>query len=197
MITAAVLAAGAGKRIGTPKALLRYKKHSFLETILINLYSAGITKIYVVVGMEFDKVQKSLSIQYPIDLIQNPHPEEGPLSSFKRALKKMPVETKGCIMVLVDHPLVMIQTYRHLKLLGEKNENSIYIPVYKNKNGHPVFFGKKFFAQLLRAPLSEGARYVVRQNPEAVQKFETSDEGVIADIDSQEDFDLFITNKIG
>jgi len=194
MIVAVVLAAGLSKRIGRPKALLRYKKQSFLNHILINLQTAGINNIFVVLGQEFDRVKGSFSNKNPYIFIHNPHPEEGPLSSFKLALQKMPRETQGCLLVLVDHPLVTAETYRYIKYLGEKHQDAILIPVFKGQNGHPVYFGKKFFPQLLQAPLTEGARYVVHHNQQAIHKFETDDHGVIADIDTKDDFDLYINN---
>jgi molybdenum cofactor cytidylyltransferase len=192
MIAAAVLAAGSGKRIGTPKVLLRYNRKSFLEHILTNLRRAGLNHIFVVVGKEFDHIKKTIASKYPYVYIQNPQPENGPLSSFKLALEKMPQQTTGALLILVDHPLVNEKTYRTLKSLAEKQSDMIIIPVFKGKNGHPVYFSRKFFQQLLEAPLTEGARYVVRNNPDVIQKFESDDPGVIADIDTKEDFDFYI-----
>lgn len=195
MITAAVLAAGSGKRIGQAKALLQYKQRSFLENILINLNTAGINDVFIVLGQEFEQIKKLLSSKYPYTFIHNRHPENGPLSSFRLALEKMPPDTTGCLLVLVDHPLVSSETYRKLKSLGEQITGAILIPVYQGKKGHPVYFDKKFFPEFFNCPLNEGARYVVRRNQEAIQKFETEDKGVIADIDTREDFNLYIGNR--
>ena len=195
MIAAAILAAGAGRRIGIPKALLQIGQHSFLETILRRINNSGITKFYVVAGHHFEQVKSVIPDDLPCQLLNNFTPENGPLSSLKIALKSMDPVISGCLMVLVDHPLVTENTYRYLIETAAQKPDSIIIPEFEGKNGHPVYFGGRFFDGLLDAPLDQGARYVVHQYRDTVLKVAVNDPGVIQDIDTPEDYERFIISK--
>jgi molybdenum cofactor cytidylyltransferase len=95
-------------------------------------------------------------------------------------------------MVLVDHPLVSEDTYSLLIHTADKLPDSIIIPEFEGKNGHPVCFGKCFFPELLAAPLDQGARYVVRRNRDRIQKVAVNDPGIIRDIDTIDDYERYI-----
>jgi CTP:molybdopterin cytidylyltransferase MocA len=195
MIAAAILAAGAGRRIGTPKALLQVKQQSFLETILRRLKNSGINNLFVVAGHQYEQVGSVIPDDLPCQLLKNSAPENGPLSSLQIALRSMDSVISGCIMVLVDHPLVTEETYCLLIQKAEKHPDLIIIPEFEGKNGHPVYFGKHFFPELLAAPWGQGARYVVHNNRNAILNVVVDDPGVIQDIDTAKDYERFILLK--
>ena len=58
------------------------------------------------------------------------------------------------------------------------------IPACGGRRGHPVIFGRGVFADLLEAPLDQGARAVVRGRPELVVTVEVDDPGILKDIDT-------------
>jgi molybdenum cofactor cytidylyltransferase len=183
-----ILAAGNSKRMGTPKALLKIGSSSFLNSILTCLKNTDFTPLYIVLGDDYQKISESIIPNDNLNLIRNPHPHKGQLYSLQCVLKELPENIMGCLMVLVDHPLVSASTYfslyEHLKQYPEK----IIIPVYKRKRGHPVYFSKKFFADLMEAPITSGAKYVVKKYSKDVLEMNVADQGILIDIDTPEEY---------
>jgi molybdenum cofactor cytidylyltransferase len=190
-IAAVILAAGKSSRMGQTKALLKIDGHTFLESILKKLQKAGVNDILIVLGNDAGKIRDKISLPERCILIKNFHPEQGPLSSIHLAIMKLKSDINGFLLILVDHPLVSQTTYE--LIMNEADPQKIVIPVYNNKNGHPVYFGRNFFNDLLNAPLNKGARYVVHKYPEYVQKVDVQDAGILRDIDLPEDYEKYIS----
>ena len=130
-VTAIILAAGAGHRIGMPKWQLEFNGESFIDIIRKKLVAAGLQKICCVVRKE--------SIP-PLDMnyVINPVPELGMISSIFRAVKESPI-SDHYLIIPVDCPFVKISTIKHLCLSGCKNTHRRVIrPEYQNKTGHPI-----------------------------------------------------------
>ncbi len=187
-IAGVILAAGDSRRMGQPKALLTLKGKTFLTTIINNLSEAEFNPVVVVLGNNYGVVKANLSVTDEIVLLKNPNPADGQLSSLQYAIKNLPPDCCGLVQALVDHPRVASSTYDLIYKYSQKSSDKIIIPAFKKRRGHPVYFGKNYFSDLLNAPLSCGARYVVEKYSEQVQTFEVEDEGVIIDIDTPEEY---------
>ena len=92
----------------------------------------------------------------------------------------------------VDHPLVGTDTVRALVKARTTRAARIVVPVYKDTPGHPTLFAADLAPEIVGAPDSEGARYVVHRHDSEVQRVEVEDSGVVADIDSPEDFQRWL-----
>jgi molybdenum cofactor cytidylyltransferase len=55
----------------------------------------------------------------------------------------------------------------------------VVLPEYNNRGGHPVLFGRAVFPELLAAPDEQGARAVVRADPERVLRIPVTDAAVM------------------
>jgi len=99
------------------------------------------------------------------------------------------------MIILVDHPLVIKETYRQIFSAAEKDPDRIILPHYNGRNGHPVYFGRKYFPALQSAPVDLGARYVVHHNRAEVLEVPVGDEGILIDIDDPETYRKFITGE--
>ena len=59
-ITGIILAAGSSSRMGSDnKLLLKYKNHTVIEEVLVNLQNSNIDDIIIVTGYENDKTPKT------------------------------------------------------------------------------------------------------------------------------------------
>lgn len=191
-IAGIILAAGNSSRMGEPKALLKIGPSVFLETIFKHMEEAKVDPLITVLGNDFHNVYKSISKKRNILFLHNTYPEKGQLFSFQYALRHVPGDVLGCMMVLVDHPMVTFPTYLSLMNAGQNNPDKIIVPVYKGKRGHPVFWGRKYFEELAAAPLSQGARFVLQKNIDSVQELDVEDDGVIADIDTPDEYSSYL-----
>jgi molybdenum cofactor cytidylyltransferase len=187
-IAAVILAAGYSRRMGKPKALLKIGSSIFHDSILEQLRTLPLDPLITVLGDAGAEIIKTSRAGPHHLFISNPQPGKGQLSSLQCALKVLPTDVRGCLLVLVDHPLVKAGTYQKIYHKAFEHPQKIIIPVYNNKGGHPVYFGRPFFTALLEAPLAKGARYVVEKNASDVIRLPVRDSAILIDIDTPEDY---------
>jgi len=180
-ISACILAAGFSRRMGRPKPLLPIGGDTFLYKIVKTIERAGIGKIGVVIS---SPIIKEAHGDLDVVWIYNPEPQAGPLRSFQLFLREFN-ESEGAFMVPVDHPLVTRETFS--KLMHAFTPDKIFVPVHRGKRGHPPLFGRRFYEDLLEAPLDEGARYVIHKRKESVVEVEVDDGGILININTPED----------
>jgi len=191
-ISAVVLAAGNSSRMGKSKALLKYDGLTFLESIIAKLESTDINDIFVVLGKNAFKIEGTIKISEKVKILHNSKTELGQISSIQLAIKNLPEGTQGLLLILVDHPLVAQSTYSLLISHARHTSEKIIIPVCKGQRGHPVYFDRKYFNDLLHAPLDQGARYVVRKYHDAIMYIDVHDTGILKDIDLPEEYNKYI-----
>jgi molybdenum cofactor cytidylyltransferase len=191
--TGVILAAGSSRRMGKPKPLLGIDGEIFINRILANMSAAGLTRILIVLGEHAGAVRSALAGGIKAGIVINPAPEHGQLSSIQSALDQVDPTTTGVLLVLVDHPLVRGETYRQILETAVKDPDRIIIPNYHGRNGHPVYFGRKFFSDLKNAPLDQGARYVVNKYRSEVIAIPVEDDGILKDIDDPELYKKYIS----
>lgn len=177
--------------MGQPKALLDFNGSSFIDTILNNLYIAGCDPVISVLGEDGDLICRLTSAN-TYQCYSNPQPQLGMLSSIKVAIRQLPEECAGFILALVDHPTVQKETYQKIIASANENPERIIIPQFFGQNGHPVFFGRNYFQQLLDASEDEGARIVVSQHSADVHFLKVEDVGIVQDIDTPEELNKYI-----
>ena len=186
-IAGILLAAGDSSRMEQPKALLSFNGSSFIDTILDHLSGSGCDPVLSVLGHHGDVIcQQTDANTYKC--FSNPQPQLGMLSSLKIAIEHLPESCQGFILSLVDHPAVKRETYTAIVQAAKLNPNKIIIPQFYGQNGHPVFFGRVFFQELLNAPNEQGARIVVHQHLDDVHFLHVEDTGILQDIDTPEEY---------
>jgi len=188
MIAAIILAAGASERMGEPKALLKFRGATFLETVLDASLAAGVERRIIVVGPDGDKVLLGKDLSH-VTVVRNPVPETGPLGSMKLAIAEVinhPVE--GVVAWHVDRPHVAVATVQALLDRFASRDAAIVVPEYRGRRGHPVLFGREVFPELLSTSSAEGARAVVRADPSRVAVVPVDDPAVVEDVDTPEDY---------
>lgn len=194
-IAALILAAGASTRMGRPKALLDYRGTTFVENIINTARAAAVNHIVVAVSSYDDKIKKLLHL-HGVELVHNAEPETaGPLGSIRAGVQTLINQSVEYAMIWpVDHPHVRLGTIVTLRESAIGAGPAIILPTRGGRRGHPVVFGRSVFHELLQAPDSEGARFVVRRLPERVLELPVDDPAVVQDIDTPEDYDELISS---
>jgi molybdenum cofactor cytidylyltransferase len=173
-----ILAAGESRRMGTPKALLRYRGESFLDT-LIGLFEKRCAPVIVVLGAAAEQVRAATS--RAAAFVENAGWERGQTSSMQCGLRAMPAAADGVLFTLVDHPAVRMETIN--ALLDASGRALLRVPRCQGRNGHPIWFSRGLIAEFLALPESGAARDVVRAHVQETEFVEVDDPGVLADID--------------
>lgn len=186
-ITAVILAAGESSRIGSPKPFLTIGDKTFVEVIVERLQTAEVRNIVVVFNHAHRNHLEKLSLP-DCSCLHNTRPDLGQLYSFQLALRAVPQTAQAVLLCLVDHPCVQIETYRLLAEQSAESPEKILIPTFCGRKGHPVVFPRLLFQELLHTPLGLGAHAVIKEHSEMVLLLPVRDEGVVLDIDTQQDY---------
>ena len=181
MIGAIVLAAGSSTRMGRPKAQLPVGPNGrrFLDTITDTLAGAGVSEVRIVVAPGLT--------QPPRQAVVNPDPSAGMLSSVQCGLRAFRDELDAVFVWPVDHPLVERETVVGLVAAFRRTGAPIVLPTHGGRRGHPVLFATRVFPELLAADATLGARSVVHAHDDRLE-LPVADPGVVADIDTPEDY---------
>jgi molybdenum cofactor cytidylyltransferase len=164
-IQAIILAAGASRRLGFPKALARFGRRSALQIAVENVRGAGLPPPIVVLGYSAAFLRP-----YVTDLgarpVENRRWEEGQLSSFRAGLRRAPKGTTGIMLYPVDYPLIrprhvvrLVQAFEQIPTLD------IFCPTYRGHGGHPVLFRARLRREFMRLKPKQTARDVFYKEP--------------------------------
>jgi len=187
-IVAIVLAAGEGRRMGGPKALLPLGDTTFLAHACRLLAGAGAPDVVAVLGAEAERVRDAAGIPGGVFVVVNDRWREGMLTSVWRGLDE--AEALGADAVLlhpVDHPLVGPDTVARV-CAALADGAAIAVPTADGRRGHPGGFARRLFAELRAAPLDRGARAVLDAEPVRVLHV-AGDAGCRAGIDTAADYE--------
>jgi molybdenum cofactor cytidylyltransferase len=181
VIAGIILAAGASSRMGTPKALLDYRGETFLAR-LIRVLGTVCDPVIVALGYHAEEIRAGAHghAQFAV----NPDPSRGQLSSLQTALAQVPNNAEGFLFLPVDCPAAEPETIRQIVDTFRSSGALLVIPRFEGRRGHPVCASRALIAEFLALPPTAQAKDVVRRH--AAHYLETSDPGVLSDIDDPE-----------
>lgn len=177
-----LLAAGAGRRFGTPKALVPLDGKLFVDSASELLRAAGCEPVVVVLGAQAGEVRAQATLD-GVTVVDNPHWETGMGSSLRTGLHA--IGTADAVLVLpVDTPGVTVGALHRLMELAEPNV--LARATYDGEIGHPVLIGSGHFAGVMASAAGDqGARDYLKAN--TVRHVECADVADGADVDRPED----------
>lgn len=186
-VDAVVPASGRSTRMGSPKPLLDADGRSFLQKVVGALSGGGCRRILVVVRDPSGPIG-AMGRRAGGDVVENPDPAEGPISSLQAGLRRLDDDAAGCAYCPVDHPLVRPGTVRRLLDAFRDSAAPLVVPRFRDRRGHPVVFRRSLFGELMADDLPEGARTVVHRHDDEVLEVEVEDRGVTVDIDTLQEY---------
>lgn len=184
-IASLILAAGESRRMGSPKALLKYHGETFLDA-LIGLFAPRCSSVIVVLGAYAEAVREAT--ERSATFVLNPDYARGMITSLQCGLRAVPPEAAGVLFTLVDHPAVALDTIDAL-LHGTA---PVRVPRYRGRRGHPIYFASTLIPEFLALPETAAARDVVRAHAHETGFLDLDDPGIIADIDDAEAYRALI-----
>jgi CTP:molybdopterin cytidylyltransferase MocA len=158
-----ILAAGAGRRMGGPKALVEWRGRSLLAHALVNCARPSIALRIAVLGCEAGRARRAAAAdEAAVRWAVNPRWEDGMLSSVLCGLAAAESAAADAVLLYpVDHPVIEPETIDAVcAALAAGAE--LVVPVHAGRRGHPGGFGRARFAGLREAPPELGARAVLR-----------------------------------
>jgi molybdenum cofactor cytidylyltransferase len=186
-IVAIVLAAGEGRRMGGPKALLPIGEGTFLSHACRLLARPGVASVVAVLGADAERVRRDSGLPPTVRVAVNARWREGMLSSIWRGLDEAEAEAADAVLLHpVDHPLVDPTTIdRVIEALA--SSAPIAVPTWAERRGHPGGFQRAVFPELRAASPEQGARAVLAADSSRVVHV-PGDPGCVGGIDTPEDY---------
>jgi molybdenum cofactor cytidylyltransferase len=163
--------------MGFPKAMLRYREESFLDT-LIGLFSPFCSPVIVVLGAHADRIRPSATRS--ATFVINPDYSRGMTTSLQCGLGALPPQAESVLFTLVDHPSVSTAT---IKALLAAPTPLLRVPRHGGRRGHPIWFSRSLVPEFLAIPDTGAARDVVHAHAADTQFLDLDDPGILADID--------------
>ncbi|MEK7403913.1 MAG: nucleotidyltransferase family protein [Acidobacteriota bacterium] len=180
-----ILAAGASRRMGAPKALLTLEGETFLDR-LIRLLAAHCSPVLVVLGHQADEVRRGLARSAEAVFVVNADPERGQLSSLQCGLAAAPPESEGFMFTPVDYPGVRPSTVAALAAAFSTLRPLLAIPRCQGRRGHPVCCARELIPEFLALPADSSARAVIYRRLDEACYVDVDDAAIVEDVDDPE-----------
>ncbi|WP_433549924.1 nucleotidyltransferase family protein [Micromonospora zamorensis] len=184
LVTAGLLlAAGAGRRYGRPKALVELDGVPLVRRGITLLRDGGCTPVHVVLGAGADEVPE---LPGAVPVRHDGWPE-GLGSSLRRGLASLPADVPAAVVVLVDQPLLSPVAVRRVRA-AYAGGALVAVATYAGRPGHPVLLAREIWPLLDRYAVGDrGARVLLRDRPDLVVEVPCDDVGAPLDVDTPAD----------
>lgn len=190
-MAAIILAGGASRRMGTPKALLDWQGEPFLDRLTGVFRSCGVA-VYAVLGHEAERIASQLRRIDQATYILNPMPQRGQTSSLQCALRALPPDLDGFFFLPVDIPAVQANTIEQLIVRWSRRsaDTLLLVPRYRDgqheRRGHPVLTAMPMRDRFLDLPEGQTARDVIHSHRSHTEYLDVDDSGILIDVDTPE-----------
>jgi len=156
LVAAVILAAGASRRLGELKQLVRLNGETLLERAVRVCREAGCSPVVVVLGASAAEVRKLCALG-DAAVVTNDEWAEGMGSSVRRGVQVLSPDLNGCVIATCDQPAVTADHLRALMASGELTASA-----YAGSSGVPAYFPRVMFAELMSLRGDAGARRLLK-----------------------------------
>lgn len=181
---AAILAAGASTRFGSPKQLVRIAGTPVLHQVIANATLVAGHSVTVVLGANARDIGPALR-QSAASIIVNRDWAEGLASSIRAAVHAAPPGCEGLMLVLADQVAVTGDDLKRLHAAWRRHPVLVAAALYGGAPGLPAIFPRWTFPDLLGLRGERDPRLVIRRNVDQVVRVPMQNAGL--DLDTPED----------
>lgn len=187
-VTAVVLAAGRSRRMAPHNKLLVADRTGkpMIARVIDNVLSSKARPILVVTGHQARDIEQALGGR-PVRLVHAPDYAEGLSASLKAGIAAVPADSAAALVCLGDMPLVTGRMLDRLLETYDADEGRlIVLPTFRGKQGNPMIWDRRFFAEIMQLSGDSGARALLAKHMEHVAEVEMGDDAVLRDFDTTE-----------
>ncbi len=196
-VPAIILAAGASRRLGQPKQMVRVNGETLLARTIRVVRESGADPVLVVLGANRESIAETVDLS-AVEVIANPHWEQGIASSIHagiEALMRLRPDAHGMMILVCDQPnLAAGHLKQMIEVFEQAAEPTIIASRYARIVGIPAIFPGGQFAKLLALAGDTGARSLLR-HPDCPM-IAVDFEGGEADVDTPEDLARAISSEL-
>lgn len=182
-VACVIAGAGAGTRFGEPKAdALLPDGRRFIDAVCAAARDAGLDPIVAVLPPGVSAPAGAVGIV-------SAHPEAEQIASVRLGLARLAnTSVVGAVIWPVDHPFASVESVLAVIDAAARTRAPIVVPSHGGRRGHPTFFHRNTWRDLLTVA-DGGARAVVRAAGPSVHQVEVPDPGISRNVDTRADLD--------
>jgi molybdenum cofactor cytidylyltransferase len=154
-IGAVILAAGASRRLGEPKQLVKVGAENLLERSVRIAHEAEFSPVIVVLGDSAESIEASCELG-DAEVLINDNWSEGMGASVRVGVGALR-DVDGCVLTTCDMPAVTAAHLRSLVASGEVTGS-----MYAGRQGVPAYFPASSFKDLMKLRGDAGAKDLLR-----------------------------------
>jgi len=178
-----ITAAGLSTR-NPPNKLLKIIDKETVIKKTVDVFMNLPLDIYVITGHEKEKVCEALkSYRKTIKIVENKDYKSGLASSIVSGLKQAGESYEHYAICNGDKPFINRNTVEYLLEKSREEKNGILIPRFDNIPGHPVFFSKKYYEDLVKMEGDTGGKQILEHYKKDICYCVVDDKGVVLDMD--------------
>jgi len=186
ILAAVILAAGRSRRMAPHNKLLVTDRtgKTMIARVVDNVLSSKARPILVVTGHMGAEIEQALGGR-PVRYIHAADYAEGLSASLKSGIAAVSPEAAAALVCLGDMPLVTGRMIDRLLEAYDADEGRlIVLPTFRGKQGNPMLWDRRFFAEILAITGDSGARSLLSRHLENVAEVEMGDDAVLRDFDT-------------
>lgn len=190
-------AAGQSRRMGRPKLVLPLAGKTILECVLAALGQAGVADVLVVVSPNGDEIA-ALAEPAGANVLRLAVETPDMRATVVAGLdwlegRFQPSADDAWLLLPADHPsLDPVAIQELLRCRAEHPRQSVFIPTFKGKRGHPALIGWQHVAALRQYPIGQGLNRFLRGLGDQVRDCPVNTAGVLLDLDTPEDYQRLV-----
>jgi CTP:molybdopterin cytidylyltransferase MocA len=167
-VAVAVLAAGASRRLGTPKQLVHFRGQPLLARTVQAACNTTARRVAVVLGARSDQIAPCLA-GLDVDILLNHDWPEGIATSVRRAAAWAITQgVSGLLLTACDQPLLGVTQLQRL-IDVQTATGCAAASAYAGLRGIPACFPRALLPHLLQVRGDQGAGPLLRASPDTVE----------------------------
>jgi CTP:molybdopterin cytidylyltransferase MocA len=179
-VAGVLLAAGEGRRLGRPKALVEVAGETLAERGVRLLRDGGAAPVVVVTGAADVRPAGAA-------VVHNPDWRTGMGSSLATGLRALPGDAAAAVIALADQPLIGAGAVRRL-IAAHQAGASVAVACYDGRPRNPVLIAREHWPEVIAAAAGDtGARVFLREHRDLVTEVECGGTGSPDDVDTPAD----------
>lgn len=191
MIAGVLLAAGRSQRMGQPKLLLPWQGVPLVRFVAQQILKSKLDELIVVAGHRSEHLIAALD-GLAVRIIRNDDFLDGQSTSLRAGIAALDESVSAALVLLADQPLLQPATIDALIDLYRREQPPIVVPRHEGQRGNPVLFDRSLFAELQAIRGDQGARNVLKAHQQSIRWFDTTDGGILLDIDTPDAYSALL-----
>jgi molybdenum cofactor cytidylyltransferase len=187
VISAIVLAAGAGLRFGGTKQVVDVRGKPLAQHTIDAAAAAGLDEIVVVLGHDAERVRSALRLPSSGRVVTNAAYATGMASSLAEGLRAADPASEAAVVLLADQPGITAEHVRALVDAFTARRAAIVRLRFRTAPG-PALLAREVWDEAKALEGDVGARVLIERHPELVEEIDVGGEAR-TDVDVPEDLE--------